>query len=393
MISRHSMSFLQWLTLVLSTASSLTSAESPIFSVQFGYGEVAFAGRVDSGETGKSFVEVVKSARPDLRIVTDGLVVDPSTVLPNTADIRSLLGELGLSTHEGRFEIWPDRVLIGGLTDSLVTLTALKIRLEPILKGRRLISHICIVGTEDLPKIAVSLSGGEPAAGNPGIIARPREEKPFEVPGLLLEKLYPTLVMLSDFDRLEGKTSAPSMPLRAMPVEMTGAGAGGPVPPSPSLPPLVIAATPVPQFETLPSVRFSRNSFLLQANQAPVFDELAKYLLAPDRRGRLVVLESVKPSGGSSAFNDYLCERRGDEVKRFLAERGVDAGTLSARVIESSSPIDDGEVRLRMEIPLPPPDPAVDSPARVPSGGTENPANGGGPPGGLKPFKATTDAE
>ena len=368
MILRTPISHLQILTFIFTASSVLVRAESPIFSVQFGTDTILFAGQIDSGNTAQSLATAVKGARPDLNISTEGLVVDPSTSLPDIPDIKSLLEELGLTTHEGRFEIWPDRVLVGGLTDSLVTLTALKIRLEPILEGRRLINHICIVSTEDLPKIGVSLSEKKAATGQIIVGKLPAAEQPFEAPGLLLEKLIPTLVMLNDFDRIEGKAGTPPALLRAMPAEITATGVEtGPAAAAPLLPVMPIA-TPVQQYETLPSVRFSTNSFLLQANQLPIFDELAKFLLAPERRGRLVILEPLKPRGGSAAFNDYLSDRRGEEVKRLLAERGVDAATLTAREVDSLSPIDEGEVRLRIEVPLlPPPPPPSGSPTAVPS--------------------------
>ena len=75
--------------------------------------------------------------------------------------------------------------------------------------------------TEYLPKIDVSLTSrvhGEPLTA----IAPPGgREEAFELPGLLVEKLFPTLLMLSDFDRLEGKQSVPSgAALRATPLEM-----------------------------------------------------------------------------------------------------------------------------------------------------------------------------
>jgi hypothetical protein len=134
----------------------------------------------------------------------------------------------------------------------------------------------------------------------------------------------------------------------------TGTGADGATPGT--FLTTVLAATPVQQYETMPSVRFSRNSFLLQANQEPIFEELTRYLLSPDRQGRAVLVEAVKASGGSGAFNDYLCERRSAEVIRFLTERGVNAAVMKPGVIDSSSPIDEGEVRVKIEIPMLPPE-------------------------------------
>ncbi len=73
-------------------------------------------------------------------------------------------------------------------------------------------------------------------------------------------------------------------------------------------------------------------------------------------------IEAVKPGGGSSAFNDYLCERRAAEVARLLAERGVESSLFAVKSVDSPSPIDEGEVRLLVEI-LPPPAPEDAAPA------------------------------
>ena len=344
MISRPAIALLASLFPVLAGTLAAAPTGNPELSVRFGDSTIALSGRVDSEETAQKLAAAALGARPDLQVVNEGLIA-----------------ELGLSTHEGRLEIWPDRVLIGGITDSVVTLTALRIRLEPIRGQRRFINQICIVGTEYLPKIDVSLTSRAPGTDMPPIDLTPAREEAFEVPGLLVEKLFPTLLMLSDFDRLEGKTPAPSGgALRAMPLEMTdagtGAGADGATPAT--LLTTMLAAPPVQQYETMPSVRFSRNSFLLQANQEPILEELTRYLLSPDRQGRAVLVEAVKASGGSGAFNDYLCERRSAEVIRFLTERGVNAAVMKPGVIDSSSPIDEGEVRVKIEIPMLPPEPA-----------------------------------
>lgn len=362
MISRPAIHLLACLFAVLAGTLAAAPAENPELSVRFGDSTIALAGRVDSEETAQNLAAAALGARPDLQVVNEGLIIDATAELPPFSDLRSLIAELGLSTHEGRLEIWPDRVLIGGITDSVVTLTALRIRLEPIRGQRRFINHICIVGTEYLPKIDVSLTSRAPGTDLPPIDLTPAREEAFEVPGLLVEKLFPTLLMLSDFDRLEGKTPAPSGgALRAMPLEVTDAGTGtgadGATPGS-TLLTSMLAAAPVQQYETMPSVRFSRNSFLLQANQEPIFEELTRYLLSPDRQGRAVLIEAVKASGGSGAFNDYLCERRSAEVIRFLTERGVNAAVMKTGVIDSSSPIDEGEVRVKIEIPMLPPEPA-----------------------------------
>ena len=389
MLFRLSIALFASLVPVSAVRADAASPGVPDLSIRFNEQTIELSGRVDSEETAQNLALAARGARPDLQVVNEGLAVDPAAVLPPFSDLRSLIAELGLSTHEGRFEIWPDRILIGGLTDSVVTLTALRIRLGSILGERRFINHICIVGTEYLPKIDVSLTSNVTGTEMPARNLAPARETAFESPGLRLEKLFPMLVMLSDFDRLEGKSSTPAGALRATPLEMTSsdpaagpaviaAAAGGT-----RVPATMLSATPVQQYETLPTVRFSRSSFLLQSNQEPIFVELTRYLLAPDRKGRAVTIESVKPSGGSSDFNDYLCERRAAEVVRFLTERGVDAATLSSGVVNSSSPIDEGEVRVRVAIPLLPPEPPADTEA---SEATK--MEPGTPPGALKPFSA-----
>jgi hypothetical protein len=382
---------------VFSGALAAAPDGNPELSVRFGDATIVLSGRVESKEASQNLAAAALSARPDLQIINEGLVIDATVELPPFSDLRSLIAELGLSTHEGRLEIWPDRVLIGGITDSVVTLTALRIRLEPIRGERRFINRLCIVETEYLPKIDVSLTSrvhGEPLTA----IAPPGgREEAFELPGLLVEKLFPTLLMLSDFDRLEGKQSVPSgAALRAMPLEMTdaetgtGTGANGAM--APTLLATLPAAMPVQQYETMPSVHFSRNSFLLQANQEPIFEELIRYLLSPDRQGRAVLVEAVKTSGGSGAFNDYLCERRSAEVIRFLSERGVDATVMKTGVINSPSLIDEGEVRVKIEIPMLPPEPAAGAdisdaakgePVSAPPSPKPDTA-----PAGLKPLRA-----
>lgn len=370
MISRSITSLLLCPALVLAVSGGL-SAEGPLFSVRFSQKSVTFAGKVDSTETAEALSAVVKSARPDLTTSTEGIIVDPSLAFPRLGDIRSLLAEIGLSTHEGVFEIWPDRIVVGGLTDSQVTQTALKIRVEPVLEGRPLINRICIVGTDELPKINVSLTSGNTNERPADLVSQPSVGPAFEVPGILLEKLFPAIVMLNSFDRLEGKDESAVTAVRATPTgdaaesseSAEGGEAGsaaGPMAP-------LLTAKPVQEYEILPSVRFSRNASILQSNQASILDELAAQLLSPDRAGAPVFIEAVIPAGGSAALNDYLAERRSAEVVRLLQERGLEPELLSTGAIRSPSTLDDGEVRLRVEI-LPP---EITNPAEPDPGATK----------------------
>ncbi|MEX2579439.1 MAG: hypothetical protein WD342_10305 [Verrucomicrobiales bacterium] len=329
--------------LAASTAS--VAAESPlILSVEFGKRDVFFSGRVDSEETGQALADAVKAVRPDLGVVNKGLAIDPEAAPTDLGQLKSLLAELGLATHEGRLEIREDTILLGGLADSLVTMTALNLRIAPILEGRRLVNRVCVVNTDDLPDISVNLASGELPTGVLDFDIHPSAEESFQAPGLVLEKLFPALMMLSDFNRLEGKEPLKASPLRAMPV--TGAGAAEPGSgEAPGVPP--------PLYEALETIRFSRNTFFLQANQRAIVEAVAEQLKEPSRVGRSVTLEAVKASGGSGAFNEYTCERRLAETKRLFKEHGVPKERFVTRITQSTSPVDTGDVRVLVDLPDP----------------------------------------
>jgi outer membrane protein OmpA-like peptidoglycan-associated protein len=346
---------------LLALAPLIEAADSPSLRVVFGPRNTVLSGRVDAETTVEALVAALQSARPDLPPDRSGLDVDPAAEKTNLADLKSLLAEIALSTHEGRLEIWPDRLVIGGLTDSLVTQSALRIRAEPFLRNRILQNRLCIVSTDDLPDIAVSLADGSKVAMEvaPSATTAPKVETPFEAPGLRLEKLLAALSLLADPSKLGAPPAvppatlpAPAGPMRAEPVA-EGATA-------PTIP---LTATPVETLEPLSPVSFSANSFLLQANQTAILDAIAKHLLSPARAGFTVRLEAMKPSGGSSTYNDYLCERRAAEVSRLLAERGVNPALLQPDTVDSRSPIDSGEVRVTVVIPpLPSGAPAATAP-------------------------------
>ena len=317
-------------------------------SVIFGNREVSFAGTVDSEENAQALADSVKSVRPDLAIINQGLKIDPAAKWLDLSQIKSILAELGISTHEGRLEIRENSVLIGGMSDSLVTSTALKLRAEPMLEGRKLINHVCLVHTDDLPDISIKLSSGETAKAVLDFDIHPTAEQAFEAPGLPVEKWFPALVMLSDFNRLEGKAMLTATPVEevikliATPAELL----------MPSTP-----AEPEPRFAKLESIWFSRNTFFLQANQQLVVGEIAKRLQEGELADLPVILEAVKVTGGSGAFNEYTCERRLAEARSILKELGVSEGRFFTRIRESNSQIDGGEVRVVVELPIPEPEP------------------------------------
>lgn len=333
---------------------SLVRAETHL-EVRFTDRKVFFSGKIDSEETGQRLASAVRSVRPDLAIINAGLKVSEDAVMPDMSDLENVLTELGLSTHEGRLEIRPESILIGGITDSIVTITALRIRIQSLMESRRFINRICVVASGDLPDIKISLSSSGGEADLLDFEYHPSAEEMYEAPGFPLDKWFPTLVMLSDFDRLEGKKKAllVAQPLIAMPI-------GGEVTLDTDLVFEALEeqdAIPQPTFETIGSISFSRNAFLLQANQAPAIEAILKALTSPPIKGLDVILRPVKASGGSGAYNDYLCEKRADEVKRILSETGLLTSNVSTEVSASSSPVDSGEVFIVVKVPPPPPPP------------------------------------
>lgn len=355
------------------------NAAEPDFRVAFGPGLTRFSGKVDSETTAEALVAAMKTARPDLPPDRSALVIDPAIGPVALSDLKSLLAEIALSTHEGRLELWPDHLVIGGLTDSIVTQSALRIRAEPFLKNRILHNRLCIVGTDDLPEIAVSLADGSKvemeAAPTP---VAPVAQTPFEAPGPRLEKLLATLALLADPSPLGAPAPAavPAFPattgpIRAEPLAMAAPTTNPTNTSGAATAPVGLTATPVETLEAMPPVYFSANSFLLQANQNGTLDTIAKQLLSPTRAGATTRVEALKPSGGSSTFNDYLCERRAAEVSRLLGERGVNVSLLRLSTLASRSPIDSGEVRITIVVPPPPPAPDPNAP---PSTGGATPA-------------------
>lgn len=346
---------------------------APLFAVKYEKEGVSFSGVVPDEETGLELAQAVKSVRPDLKIINEGVRTDPNVNFPNTHDLTSLLAEIGISTHEGGLAIWDDALLLSGLTDSVITITALKIRMEPILGNREIINRICIVPTEDLPKISVKLSTGEEISG-PLLDFEyyPTAAEKFEAPGLALEKLFPSMVMLADISKLDG-SSPPSPGVSQVSAVVTPATSSGPLRAVPLMPGEKPAATspltpaifravskePEPQnkYVHLEPIRFSRNSFLLQANQSGLVAGIVKQLNTPPLAGNRVLIKPVKYGSSSGAYGEYLLEKRGNETRRLLAESGIGLERFSIQNTNSSEQIDAGEVQIIVEIPPPPPEP------------------------------------
>jgi len=334
-------------------------AEDNSFSVSFTAKKALFSGQVNSEETAQALAKAVKLARPDIEIVNDGMLIDGNMKMPGLEDLKSILVEIGISTHEGLFSIDDDTITISGLTDSMITQTALMIRLEPIQEDRQVITRICIVPTDDLPVMPVFLSDGKEAGPLIDFDPKPTAEDSFEVPGVIPAKLSSLIVFAGKMDLLDGQTlfsSVHPIRLRAVPV-MSDQDSGKLPKPGSFLPgPALLKLSPAiakPSYEALPSVLFSRNTFLLQANQELSIQEAVKQLQEPHLLGKRIIIRAIMPNSGSATFNDWLCQRRGEEVKKILTGRGIAGGIMAAEITPSKNTTDTGEVRLFVLIPPP----------------------------------------
>lgn len=361
------------LTFLLLSGKAALPAEVAKFSVKFTETKAIFTGHVPSKEYGEALAGTVKQSRPDIKIVNDDILVDQSMEMPPLEILKSVLEEIELSMHEGKLSVDDQSITVSGLTDSMVTVTAITIRLEPIRDHRQIITHICIVPTEDLPVLPVYLSDGKRSRPSLDFEPIPKPADLFVVPGILPEKLL-SLVTFG----LGKPPSAKSQPYKLRAVPTTTIHQSPLSPRSAESAPSATASlqsqlpgsdqpeTPRPwptgpSFLKLNPVLYSRNTFLLQANQEPVFLETVKQLKSPQLSGKKIIIRVVKPATGATAFNEWLCDRRAEDVKQRLADRGIPTALLSSEVVASKNTIDTGEVGLFVQIPAPQPTTAPNS--------------------------------
>lgn len=328
--------------------SPLARAGSEL-TIRFGDEEAEISGFVDSEASGQALAEAMHAARPDLPVVNRGLAIDPEARLLPLDLLASLITEIGISTHDGGIRLTDREIRLSGLTDSVLTRSALRVRLRALEDDRQVVNHICIVPSEDLPDISIALSTGKRTRPVLDIGSAPPREKPFRIPGVKTDRLPRLVALLSDMHRLQG---IEPHPLRARPL-MTGAtdgpGASAPAaaegaaeslfadPPPPPLPAFLELGEPV---------LFARNTVLLQSGQAGRFEQIAEELAKEEHAGQPLVVRALKSSSGSSEFNDWLCQRRADEVKSRLAKIGIDESLVSTETASHESPVDEGRVVL-----------------------------------------------
>lgn len=346
------------LSLVLGAGSLAVSAETPDLAIKFAQRAITFSGRVDSEETGQELARTVRKIRPDLPIQNAGLRIESDTKLPPLADLKSLLAEIGLSSHEGGVAFYPDRVVLTGMTDSVVTVTAIQLRLNPILGERTLVNRICIVSSADLPDLDVRLSSGESSESLLDFDFYPTAEAAFVTPGLPLEKLYSTLVLMSSFERfVDPAKLRESANVRATPLVMEEPGTSSPNEEVDGPPQLrAVPSGPITTYIELEPLLFSRDSFLPRSQSRSVMTRNQELLESPPYAGKKVIVRSFKWQGTSPAYIEYLAEKRSAEARKQLNGIGIPDSQIEIDLVSSPNPVDRGEVKIIVEIP-PPADP------------------------------------
>ena len=340
------------------------------FSIQFYKSKVALSGTADSDRTINAVADAILSVRPDLQVINRGLAFDPGISLPELKYLKSLITEVALSTHEGEIVISDDELLIGGLTDSVVTVSVLRLRAEPILGERKFRERICQVPTEDLPPTPIFLSNGESRkAFSFDLSLVEKKQVRFEPPGILLDKISHLISGTTDMNLLltgESTSMVQAQPVSAVPPGSDPNlnpdprdGAAGVSPPvemvvsSPITPdnPSLTKANEVEPYEELGPILFARNSFLLQGGQRDKLDHISLQLSAPERYGQPVIVRSLMHRSGSKAFDDWLSKRRLSEIINHLTSSGIRPERLARETSTTNDTFDKGEVRILVERP------------------------------------------
>lgn len=95
-----------------------------------------------------------------------------------------------------------------------------------------------------------------------------------------------------------------------------------------------------PKAATFDSIQFEYNSAELTAPARGTLDTVANVLREPYFANKTFVIEGHTDAKGSAEYNLTLSERRAQAVVRYLVQKGVAAGLLSARGMGESEPLD-----------------------------------------------------
>jgi len=360
-----------WILLAAALVPSGSKAGAPApFAIYFSEAKVTLSGPIDTKESADRLANAILEALPEIRIVNGGLVFDGKSALPDEKLFHSLVVEVALSTHEGEIECSEDQLLVGGLTDSVMIASVLKLRAAPIIGKRRYKDRLCQVPSEDLPEIPLVLSTGESRKAfsfDLSLVEAKREA--FVVPGVLLEKMLGLIEGTADFAFLLGGQPAVaadpaglaatagnpaevvSAPAVAVPAQMTSPSASAAEPVAP------LATQAVDPFEELGPVFFGRNSFLLQSGQDQNVSNVIEQLGAAPWIGKPVILRVTTYKAGSPGFSSWLGERRGAELVKQMTAAGVARDLITIQLAEApETAVDEGKVNVLLPRGAAPPD-------------------------------------
>ncbi len=324
----------------------------PPFVLQVSGSQVFFSGGVPDKTQADLLANALLSARPDLQVKNAGIVFDSAADLPTAELLRSLLIEVVLSLHEGEVEIGEDFVLVGGLTDSIVTTSVIRIRLAPLLGDRVFIDQICQVPTADLPEVPILLSSGEsrqPFAFD--LDVRENESAQFTPPGLLLDKVRRLIDSTADMGLLQtGRPTTDDALQNVASIPVAVGAVGSPAGGQSVLP---VPAVPLDPYVAFGSLLFVRNTASPQQGQRDQIAGIAASLNSLQWAEQAIELRVSVYRSGAPSFAKWLGERRRDELRQWLIAAGVAEGRIKAKLIEVTDGIDQGLAQV-MVMRLPP---------------------------------------
>jgi hypothetical protein len=310
------------------------------FVIELFKSKVVFSGTVDSKGTTDALAATILAVLPDLKVIHSGLIFDSNSSLPDLKGLKTLLLEVALSTHEGVIEISDQQLTVGGLTDSAVVSSVLRIRAAPLLDNRQYREQICLVSASEMPAIPIRLSTGEirkPFSLDP-VPTTEKEEVHFEPPGIMVNKL------LSLIEGTSGLVAMLPDPVTA-PDQIAVAPGPAMQPPFPGE---AVTSAPAPDpYEELGSLLFIRNGIVPVSGQNEKIAALVVILNAAPWIDQEILVQAQTYLSSSEAFANWLSERRLADAVRQLTSAGIDPGRIKPEKINSSEKIDRGEVKIR----------------------------------------------
>lgn len=337
-------------------------AEIRPFLITFSKNKVRFSGTLDRKETADQLASAIVSARPDLQPVNSGINFHPDASVPDLKFLKPLAIEVALSTHEGEIEVSDDLLLVGGLTDSVVAASVLRLRAKPLLGNRRFIEQLCLVPTEDLPDIPIVLSTGDTRAAFAFDLSMTTVDAPeFQAPGILLTKLLDLVEYTGDVGWLQTGKSSPTGEKRVASKAVSptsGSEEKDMTESTPSGNPSEEGRTPPrpDPFLDLGPILFVRNGFVLQAGQESKFATVIKQLTSTEYKAATILVRARIYRSGSADFASWLGDRRIYEVHRRLTSAGIPTERIRKETLQSQDETDRGEVSILV------PKPGGDSP-------------------------------